>query len=82
MTLDGLEAKLAEKFPKAKQRGLKMHMVRYADDFIITGDAHRKRFEYSTTTASLQGSDATKWRVQDDKHGISGCFRLDNVFTA
>lgn len=37
MTLDGLEAKLAEKFPKAKQRGLKMHMVRYADDFIITG---------------------------------------------
>ena len=28
MTLDGLEAKLAEKFPKAKQRGLKMHMVR------------------------------------------------------
>ena len=37
MTLDGLEAMLAEKFPKAVQRGLKMHMVRYADDFIITG---------------------------------------------
>src|ERR1039457_3634401 len=29
MTLDGLEAMLAEKFPKAKQTGLKMHMVRY-----------------------------------------------------
>jgi RNA-directed DNA polymerase len=28
---------LAEKFPKAKRRGLKMNMVRYADDFIITG---------------------------------------------
>jgi RNA-directed DNA polymerase len=37
MTLDGLEAMLAEKFPKAKQERLKMHMVRYADDFIITG---------------------------------------------
>ena len=37
MTLDGLEAMLAEKFPKAKRTGLKMNMVRYADDFIITG---------------------------------------------
>src|SRR5439155_12840634 len=37
MTLDGLEALLAEKFPQAVQRGLKMNMVRYADDFIITG---------------------------------------------
>lgn len=37
MTLDGLEAMLAEKFPKAEQAGLKMNMVRYADDFIITG---------------------------------------------
>jgi RNA-directed DNA polymerase len=39
MTLDDLEARLAEKFPKAKQRGLKMNMVRYADDFIITGNS-------------------------------------------
>jgi RNA-directed DNA polymerase len=39
MTLDGLEAMLAEKFPKAAHRGLKMHMVRYADDFIITGNS-------------------------------------------
>src|SRR5471030_780062 len=37
MTLDGLEARLAEKFPRAKTTGLKMNMVRYADDFIITG---------------------------------------------
>jgi RNA-directed DNA polymerase len=37
MTLDGLEAMLAEKFPRAERRGLKMNMVRYADDFIITG---------------------------------------------
>jgi RNA-directed DNA polymerase len=37
MTLDGLEAMLAEKFPTAKWTGLKMNMVRYADDFIITG---------------------------------------------
>lgn len=37
MTLDGLEAMLAEKFPKARWIGLKMNMVRYADDFIITG---------------------------------------------
>jgi len=37
MTLDGLEAMLAKKFPKAKRLSLKMNMVRYADDFIITG---------------------------------------------
>lgn len=37
MTLDGLEAMLAKKFPNARQRGLKMNMVRYADDFIVTG---------------------------------------------
>lgn len=37
MTLDGLEAMLAERFPKARQTGKKMNMVRYADDFIITG---------------------------------------------
>ena len=39
MTLDGIEAKLAEKFPKARRAGLKMNMVRYADDFIITGNS-------------------------------------------
>jgi RNA-directed DNA polymerase len=39
MTLDGLEAMLAEKFPRPKrtEKGLKINMVRYADDFIITG---------------------------------------------
>jgi len=39
MTLDGLEARLAEKFPQARRAGLKMNMVRYADDFIITGNS-------------------------------------------
>ena len=39
MTLDGLEAMLAEKLPKAKRMGLKMNMVRYADDFIVTGNS-------------------------------------------
>ncbi|MHB1701436.1 MAG: group II intron reverse transcriptase/maturase [Acidobacteriaceae bacterium] len=39
MTLDGLEARLAEKFPRARWTGLKMNMVRYADDFIITGNS-------------------------------------------
>ena len=39
MTLDGLEGMLARKFPQAKQAGRKMHMVRYADDFIITGNS-------------------------------------------
>jgi RNA-directed DNA polymerase len=37
MTLDGLEAMLAKKFPNAERSGLKMNMVRYADDFIVTG---------------------------------------------
>ena len=36
-----------------------------------------KRLEYCTTIAPLQGSGATKWRMQADKHGISGVFRLD-----
>ncbi|MFM0674457.1 group II intron reverse transcriptase/maturase [Paraburkholderia sediminicola] len=39
MTLDGLEARLAVKFPKARRAGMKMNMVRYADDFIITGNS-------------------------------------------
>lgn len=39
MTLDGLETRLAEKFPQARRAGLKMNMVRYADDFIITGSS-------------------------------------------
>jgi RNA-directed DNA polymerase len=39
MTLDGLEAMLAEKFPGAEWKRLKMNMVRYADDFIITGNS-------------------------------------------
>jgi RNA-directed DNA polymerase len=37
MTLDGLEATLAGKFPNARWTGLRMNMARYADDFIITG---------------------------------------------
>jgi RNA-directed DNA polymerase len=37
MTLDGLETMLLEKFPRAKLPSMKMNMVRYADDFIITG---------------------------------------------
>src|SRR5471032_1240779 len=37
MTLDGLEAMLAKRFPNAKWTARKMQMVRYADDFIITG---------------------------------------------
>lgn len=37
MTLDGLEARLAKRFPNAKWTARKMRMVRYADDFIITG---------------------------------------------
>ena len=37
MTLDDLEKALATAFPRAKQEGRKMNMVRYADDFIITG---------------------------------------------
>lgn len=39
MTLDGLEAVLKGSFPKATKRRLKMNMVRYADDFIITGSS-------------------------------------------
>ena len=36
-----------------------------------------KRLKYCTAGAPLQGSGATKWRMQADKHGVSGVFRLD-----
>jgi RNA-directed DNA polymerase len=36
-TLDGLQALLAEHFPSTGKRKPKVHLVRYADDFIITG---------------------------------------------
>jgi RNA-directed DNA polymerase len=41
MTLDGLERKLAGRFPKGsdRQRKAKVHLVRYADDFIVMGSS-------------------------------------------
>ncbi len=39
MTLDGLEAVLKEKFQRISRKKPKMNMVRYADDFIITGNS-------------------------------------------
>jgi RNA-directed DNA polymerase len=41
MTLDGLEKRLAERFPKRSGKGPypKVNLIRYADDFIITGDS-------------------------------------------
>lgn len=35
--LDGLQQLLAERFPNTRHRKYKVHLVRYADDFIITG---------------------------------------------
>jgi RNA-directed DNA polymerase len=35
--LDGLQQLLADHFPNTRQRKCKVHLVRYADDFIITG---------------------------------------------
>jgi RNA-directed DNA polymerase len=37
LALDGLQALLAEHFPAAGKQRCKVHLVRYADDFIITG---------------------------------------------
>jgi RNA-directed DNA polymerase len=44
MTLDGLETLLAKRFPRQKRKGgkiwsPKVNLIRYADDFIITGDS-------------------------------------------
>jgi len=41
LTLDGLEAKLREKYPKdtTASRKAKVNLVRFADDFIITGSS-------------------------------------------
>jgi RNA-directed DNA polymerase len=37
MCLDGLEQALATAFPQVVKHWLKMHLVRYADDLVITG---------------------------------------------
>ena len=37
-----------------------------------------KRLEYCTAGAPLQGVSATKSRMQAEKHGDSGVFRIDN----
>jgi RNA-directed DNA polymerase len=41
LTLDGLEVKLRERYPKAttKSRRAKVNVVRFADDFVITGSS-------------------------------------------
>jgi hypothetical protein len=41
-----------------------------------------KRLEYCTAGAPVQGSCVTKSRVQADKHGISGVFRIDSARVA
>jgi RNA-directed DNA polymerase len=38
-TLDGLQALLASHFPAGSKQRYKVHLVRYADDFIITGSS-------------------------------------------
>jgi len=38
-TLDGLQQLLQERFPASNRRKYKVHLVRYADDFIITGSS-------------------------------------------
>jgi RNA-directed DNA polymerase len=43
--LDGLQQLLAEHFPNSRQRKCKVHLVRYADDFLITGTS-RVLLEY------------------------------------
>lgn len=53
MTLDGLESMLAEKFPNAKRTGRKMNMVRYADDFIITGNS-KEWLEHEVKPAAVE----------------------------
>jgi RNA-directed DNA polymerase len=37
LALDGLQDRLLQAFPKAKGRQLKVNLIRYADDFVITG---------------------------------------------
>ena len=43
MVLDGLEAKIKEKYHKTKSNGKsyfpKVNFIRYADDFIVTGES-------------------------------------------
>src|ERR687896_2740443 len=41
LALDGLENRLRERFPGTTNKGreAKVHLVRYADDFIVTGNS-------------------------------------------
>jgi RNA-directed DNA polymerase len=42
LTLDGLEGRLRAAFPRTttRYRGAKVNLIRYADDFVITGSSH------------------------------------------
>lgn len=37
MALDGLSQRLSEQFPQSKRNNPKVHLARYADDFVVTG---------------------------------------------
>ena len=39
LALDGLEGRLKEQYPRKVPLGLKVNLVRYADDFVITGSS-------------------------------------------
>jgi len=70
MMLDGLEHALAMEFPRAKQKGRKMNLVRYADDFIIIG--HSKEWlEHEIMPFSTEFLSKRGLRLSQEKSRIT-----------
>jgi RNA-directed DNA polymerase len=68
--LDGLQQLLAEHFPNTKQRKRKVHLVRYADDFIITGTS-KVLLEYEVKPLVAQFLSARGLELSHEKTTIT-----------
>jgi RNA-directed DNA polymerase len=69
-TLDGLQALLAQHFPASSTRKHKVHLVRYADDFIITGSS-RFLLEYKVKPLVEQFLNARSLELSHEKTRIT-----------
>ena len=60
LTLDGLEKKLREAFPKTTKQGsqAKVNLVRFADDFIVTGSSRELLEQQRPAPSIARRSDA------------------------
>lgn len=72
LTLDGLEKKLREAFPRTKKQGsqAKVNLVRFADDFIVTGSS-RELLEQQVKPIVVEFLQERKLLLSEDKTSIT-----------